>query len=169
MLSSAIQWGNAAEWVSGVLTAVALGVTYLLLRKERASLEILRADRRREQAGLVTAWLEDLGSTEAGRFLVRLHVRNGSEEPVSDVSAECDGWSGLVPFYQREVLPPAMNDATERTVAARPITEHGGFRLSAPAAVTLTFTDARGVRWRRAHNGELQEAATSTHGEAPHG
>jgi hypothetical protein len=73
-----VQWGNVGTWVGALAAASAFIVT--------ASLLVLQyRDRVREQARLVSAWLEDISfvSNETGtRRQALVRFRNGSGEPV---------------------------------------------------------------------------------------
>lgn len=148
-----VEWGSVADWVSGLATAGTLILMYLLLRKESAALkanreQILRAERDREraQARLVSAWVGDIhASTPVGqreKWIVHLHVRNGSDEPVSDVEVHV-----LVEDTQMvrrcPVLGPGVNDIDPIGIP-RSDSEHPNV-----GEAHILFTDAEGRRWER--------------------
>lgn len=151
-----------AAFIAAVIAvAFAAGAFRLEVRRENR----WHHDARRAQASLVAGWIEERTEvTESGRGSYRmgaeqqvmgLALRNASELPVTDV------WVGIT-YSKRgngmeaaslETLPPGSEPRFYRfedTVENMVFNENGE-----PSAVLL-FTDAAGIRWRRA-DGVLEE------------
>lgn len=84
--SGQIQWGDVGTWVGGVATAVALLLTWLLLRITRREQMAARVEQRRAQAQQVAAWCDHVGPvSEGGLHEVTVTVQNSSDLPIYSV------------------------------------------------------------------------------------
>ena len=146
-----IQWGNVAEWVGAVGTALAFLAALALLRKEldaandsRRAREQNESARRREQASHVAAWIEDSGG---GTFSVVL--KNASPYPVFDVAyyvAEADNHVPDSDWRLVDTMGPGMDASYGYVSAGESI-----------RGINLTFRDNAGIFWRRHGDGTLEE------------
>jgi len=121
----------------------------LLLRKESAVLGSTRAqqrrveqDRERAQARLVSAWTGELHLGELDEWVLHMHLRNASDEPVSDVEAHflVDG-TAMVAHWR--VLGPGEDRLDPAVVPGR------GTERPRVGDAHIIFTDAEGRRWER--------------------
>lgn len=157
-----ISWGDAATWVSGVATALAVVLGVFTLRNERRrdwTLQWRLADERerarekekRAQASRVTAWFD--------RPTNSFKILNNSGGVIYDVllslakgRSESDG-SYLPQQFHRmlRVVPPG-----ELTVPC----QVGWAGMSFLPSTDATFRDANGVTWFRSNYGRLIERDT---------
>jgi hypothetical protein len=156
---------EAGTWtglVSGVLTAVALGLTAVALRGEIRQRRLDQRERERVQASSVAAWFDE---TEVDAHLRRgiVYVRNVSASPVFDVSVFLD-----VDDIDRQIVdrvdPLRLGAALNvRRVLGPDSTwnalefdyEHRYSLQVGDRVPILEFTDSAGRRWRRDSSGEL--------------
>ncbi|MPZ71379.1 MAG: hypothetical protein GEU71_17925 [Actinobacteria bacterium] len=149
---------NAPEWIAAVGTALATAGTTTLLGMQRRS-------NIRAQAIQVSAWLVRDSAADAGRLNVSLNVRNGSPEPVREVtvSLEKQG-SRILELAEYRTLPPEKTLTEEKIVAWSPVVSHGAngphVTFDTPR-ISIMFTDARGNRWRRGFDGTLKRLKTA--------
>jgi hypothetical protein len=146
--SLAVAWGTIPDWLAAVGTVGALGVALVLLAKElRARREAIE-DRVREHARYVAAWLGEQPSSSPGL----LAVHNGGQEPAYEciVKWTHSGYDEPPQLAAFAVLPPG------ETMHAT-VTPPAFMSLLPP--LTIFFTDARGIRWRRDPGGQLARIA----------
>jgi hypothetical protein len=167
-----MDWGSAADWISGLATTAAVIFAFFGLRGERtrdrelnSRISTEQAGRDREQAkrayaeksaqaAKVSAWHEETPGTDGGVTC----IRNGSESVIYDVYAvlvngrnESNGsLTGPEEFSRMlRVIPPLQ---TIRFAAPQ------GWRgMSRTASYDLTFRDSQGVTWFRNNWGHLEE------------
>jgi hypothetical protein len=143
-IGSGVDWGDAPSWVAAVGTVLTLFLGLIVLLREVG-------DRRRRYASRVICWIEG----DAGA----VHIRNGSDEPVTqvmvalfsvpnhyaDAAAEVHddpwvwGWEWLAPGVEKAVSPEPVE----------------WFADLFPPAVRMEFTDAAGRRWLRDEQARL--------------
>ncbi|GAA4081998.1 hypothetical protein GCM10023066_12580 [Nocardioides kongjuensis] len=159
--------GSAAEWVSGICTGLAtLAAVFAGALAHRAYRRETSRDRQSLAAG-VHAWIAwDIAESSGGQ---RLIVSNLSSAPIYDTQVEFTmyGIASTAPGRGKAwyVLPPGqyMVMEDERYIWSLPDPIHSlqQFRPYARSekhlVTTLSFTDARGARWRRDHSGQLEE------------
>ncbi len=170
MAYAAIQWqlGDVATWVGGLATAVALFLTWRLLRITRQEQRAAQADERRKQARLVSAWCENVQPASTDAYSkVTVSLQNLSEEPIYDVRVAVGAsWvdDGL-PSAEFEVLhlvPPKQTRTRETTL--RLGRKADGSPETAPP-VEIIFYDATGVQlWLRNRFGSLARIDSSDSG-----
>lgn len=153
-------YGDVPTWIGAVATIAAAGVALAIFG---GSVRDRRRDQARRVAGLVPGGLSIIppgqplfthGSLRvaapaavATRQHVQclVHVKNGSDEVISDVTATVvsrDGSPiGLAPFSWVDIGPGQLIEITAAQV------DPGG--VSSNVRLLLEFTDAAGRRWRR--------------------
>ena len=146
MAYAAIQWqlGDVATWVGGLATAVALFLTWRLLRITRQEQRAARADERQKQARLVSAWCENVQPASTDAYSkVTVSLQNLSEEPIYDVRVAVGAsWldDGLPPaeFEVLHLVPPKQTRTRETTLgwAARPTAARRPHRRSRSSSTT---------------------------------
>jgi hypothetical protein len=159
-LAAEVQWGDVATWVGGVATAVALFLTYGLLRITRREQRTLQAEKRQAQARLVSAWTSQIQlASDGSEYSVTVTLKNSGTEPIYGLRvAVGSGWIGREPDYNElkliYVLPPksqqdretAIQLDTSRNVAAQ-----------STLPVEMLFSDGSGRYWHRDRQGRLTE------------
>jgi hypothetical protein len=106
------QLGDVATWVGGVATAVALILTWLLLRTTVRDQRDARTRQRRAQARLVSAWSGHVApGSDSSYYTVAVKLQNLSDEPVYGVrGAVGTSWvAEHVPYEELDiiyVIPP---------------------------------------------------------------
>jgi hypothetical protein len=171
-----IEWGTLPEALGAVGTVTAAIVAVRLAKREGERAEkaekerdALRADQVKDQASKVVAWVEPRPQkTEPGSRYVRtvdyrpgdeVTVRNASDRPVFDVSAEvvhADGGERM--FVKRWPVIAPLADATAPVSGW--VQEY-----NEPPYVCLIYTDAAGRRWVRGEAGVLSQHISD--GESP--
>jgi hypothetical protein len=159
-----IRLGDLAAWVGGVATAVALILTWLLLRATVRDQREAREGKRRAQARQVSAWPDQVTpGTRAGSGTVMITVQNLSDEPIYAVRAAVGAaWFGENIRYEEldifYVIPPK---STRQQPVAVEFGQTGGGGSSNPVPpVELIFYDAAHKDlWRRDRFGELSRIA----------
>ena len=112
------------------------------IRQQRSELKDIRDQSRRKQASMVSSWVEEWDqSTLSGR------CRNGSDEPIYDVSVVVDNQP------EKSAQIPLLKPAEECDF------DFEGLVISTTEypEITLTFRDSRGVSWSRDAKGFLSE------------
>jgi hypothetical protein len=172
MAYAAIHWqlGDLATWVGGLATAVALFLTWRLLRITRQEQRAAQADERRKQARLVSGWCESVQPASSGTYSkVTVTLQNLSEEPIYDVRVAVGvSWldDGLRPaeFDMLHLVPPKNTRTREITMPLGRAAD--GSQESAPP-VEIIFYDATGVQlWLRNRFGSLAQIDSSD-GDSP--
>lgn len=143
MAASQVAFGAVPDWVAAIGTTLAFFVAFVVLTLDRR-------ERRRRQAGQVSAWFE------RGESKADLHVLNSSETPVYNVrvTPQLAGSSWdvirlpLIGPKSNLIIPPAVELPGIKDVS----NEFLGVRIS--------FQDAEGRRWERARNGKLHRKWT---------
>lgn len=162
MAYAAVHWqlGDVATWVGGLATAVALFLTWSLLRITRQERRAAQADERRKQARLVSAWCESVQPASSDFSKVTVTLQNLSEEPIYDVRVAVGAsWvdDGL-PSDELDVIhlaPPKNTRTLEATLRLGRAAD--GSPESAPP-VEIIFYDATGDQlWLRNRFGSLAE------------
>lgn len=168
MAYAAFQWqlGDVATWVGGLATAVALFLTWDLLRITRQEHHEVQADERRQQARLISAWCESVRSTSSdGYSQVTVTLQNLSDEPIYGVRVAVGAsWSDRrLPPAELDVLrvvPPKTTRTLEANLRLGQAPD--GSPESAPP-VEIIFYDATGGRlWLRNRLGGLAEISDSS-------
>lgn len=176
------KWGSIAEWVAALATVAAFFAALVAARFAAGALKIEQAretDRleikKREQASLVSAWIdiEYAVGADGSRVAVTgltCRLRNASALPVHDVRV-----IGLIERHSKErrsremfrgvelsTLPPSNEPIVERIGGPGRnglVSVVDGAARAARIAprCTLEFTDSSGRRWVRYPSGELEE------------
>jgi hypothetical protein len=164
MLSAAsdVQWGDVATWVGGIATAIALFLTYLLLRLTRREQRANRADLDLAQARLVSAWCDSVQpATGAERDLIIVTLQNSSHEPIyaarlavgpewSTEQTEC----AEPDLDVKDVVPPRQDSRHEVRLRLSRAPD-GNYEPSPP--VEILFRDASRRFWHRDRFGRLTQ------------
>ncbi len=159
MLASADRWGDYPTWVAAIGTVAAVFAAIGLAARETWE---RRRERERQQAELVTAWLESIGGpTPDGLRPSKIVVTNGSQQLVyrfiasqvpvrgairEDFRSQIGAGAWEFRAFKGE-LPPGRTDLD--------VTYPGGgghIRF----AIELAFRDAGGRSWIRTAQGELK-------------
>jgi hypothetical protein len=163
-----VEWGTLPEALGAVGTVTAASVAVVLARREgkraesaESERDALRADQMKDQAARVVAWVEPRPRvTSPGSRYTRMldaqsghqvTVRNASDRPVFDVSAElvhADGGERM--RVKRWPVIPPMADVSE------PVTTWVQ-EYNEPPFVCLSFRDASDRRWLRGEAGVLTQ------------
>jgi hypothetical protein len=157
--SAQIQWGDVGTWVGGIATALALFLTYVLLRITRREQTAQQDEQRRAQARLISAW--PAGAKHDGdgpRDSVTIVLQNESNEPIYSLRAAVGrAWTGEKIGYREArldyIMPPKSKQ--EQPVPVDWPRLPDGAQISPP--VELIFSDAAGKFWHRDRYGALTE------------
>jgi hypothetical protein len=165
-------WGTLPDWLAAAGTIGAFFAGLRLLRKELDTRREALEDRRRAQARLVAAWtdIQPVPGLLGPPITIPPYehvffVRNGSEEPVYDVS--------IIMVAEDSPYADDPEAAWRKDGALEAGAMHAHFsivppgeriRNTIPAAVApspyppcaLSFTDAQERRWKRYPNGRLE-------------
>jgi hypothetical protein len=179
-------YGDIPGWLSALATVGALGLSSVVILRERQERKEHRRRERSAQARAVTWWSDLWETGDTGTWKAAIVIRNGSELPVYDVELPlnhdvfaADGkWTlGVVPpgehrfTWKNDVHRPDMFEDEELDQEAaewQAISHLGDLQLSAQFngfAAHVSFTDANRVRWMRKADGALVEA--KGHSEPP--
>lgn len=148
-------------WLESVSTAVGVCAAIVaalyaarVYRQERRRDQSTEDRRKREQASLVSAWIEAVSRPSShdplGPLDANLAIRNASQIPVMGVHVFWSTTDDKLPshaIYELDVLPP--NDRPK--VVPVQLIDLDGF------SVAMTFIDAAGVTWHRHWDGALTE------------
>jgi hypothetical protein len=157
---SHIQWGDVAAWVGGIATAVALFLTYGLLRITRREQRELQAEKRQAQARLISAWTGQLQQVPGDPARsVAVTLQNSSHEPVYGLRAAVGfSWSAKGSKFAEArivyLMPPEHRHQEKVELDS---TRRGTDVSGPPLPVELLFSDATGKRWHRNRYGRLAE------------
>lgn len=160
LAAAEVQWGDVASWVGGVATAVALLLTYGLLRITRREQRALQADKRQAQARLVSAWTSQLQlAPDRSAYSVTVTLKNSGSEPIYGLRvAVGSGWIAKKPDYNElelvYVLPP-KSQQDKATVVQLDTTQNVVGQSTLP--VEMLFSDGSGRYWHRDRQGRLSE------------
>lgn len=159
--------GTWANWVSGMLTALALGFSFYQHVKATKRLEALESEEKRlearriisserRHADAVTAWFEEPNIAavhNAGEAVIYdvMAVMRNANHPEHNVEKPLPDLSSIVPL-----VPPGMTARFEIKTGW----DSMGFR----PAIEAVFRDASGIWWVRGHRGTLFEL-TNGHSE----
>lgn len=157
---SHIQWGDVATWVGGVGTAIALILTYRLLRITRREQRDLQAEKRQAQARLISAWtgqLQQVSSDPACSVVVTL--QNSSHEPVYGLRAAVGfTWSTEgSKFAEAKIVYLMRPKSSQDEKVELESTQWATGAAGPPPPVELLFSDAAGKHWHRNRYGLLAE------------
>lgn len=150
---SGLELGTLGEWAAAVGTIAAFFVTWRLLKHELEERQSAREKDEREQARLVSAWVDHSGITQGpnhpagGSLRLVAVVLNNGNEPVHDLRvlpAYLDFTPFDVPVREEVVLPPGERKTFEFKLVNDPNKPAPG-RYRA----TVSFTDSAGQRWQR--------------------
>jgi hypothetical protein len=157
-----VQWGDVATWVGGSATAIALLLTYGLLRITRREQRTLQIEKRQAQARLISAWSSGIERVSDGPIhAVTVILQNSSDEPVygmrAAVGSQWQARNGAISYAELGldyILPPKARQ--ERAISLElPRTMATAAESSLP--VELLFRDAAGRYWHRDRYGELTQ------------
>jgi hypothetical protein len=143
-----INFGDVPTWIAAIGTTGAFVVALVLLFQSLKQSKKDSADRRKEQAKLMSAWSTGVSMTKPYPT-ISFKLRNASEEPIYAISLRAAvgvrgtfirhvGTLGPQQTADLHIYPPAAprGDNTNPDVA---------------------FTDTAGVQWLRKANGQLTE------------
>jgi hypothetical protein len=119
-----------------------------LLKLESARFDRESDDRRREQAGKVSAWMMN----DKGAYPV---LGNTSDEPVYRcIVSIYDQPTGnkLAEYAQVDVLPPNHRESLDWAEPCPAV----NWPEVIPVDIAITFTDRNGLRWERGPDGQLR-------------
>lgn len=151
-----LQWGTVPTWLAGGFALAASVISLHSLRTSRHSLEISRAsiaqatekrdDDYAAQARLVVCEVEDMGDTH------HLRMRNHSDSIIFNATLvayriERDDTRTYVPLFPDGPHPDEYDDQTLTPKQHSYWQEYDN--LQPPFEYVASYTDARGVRWRR--------------------
>jgi hypothetical protein len=170
LAKTAVNWGSVPDWIAGIGTAAAtiiLTVGFLLELKRRRIEdhqrrlldEQIAEDRRDEkarQARRVSARLVDPYGESP-----KLEVRNDSDQPIYDVSTSLHLPPDNPDTYSFILGPSKLHydfAAGEARTFDVNLPEYVGDLTAQNFAVEITFTDARGSRWRKIGKGQPIQA-----------
>lgn len=151
-------WGTVPAWMSAVgsvlalaFAAVAVVISRRTFKANEEARSALEASARRSQAALVSAWWIESPTGKRGAV-----VRNVSEAPVYQSYLTVLGVDNQTEELKEHlgVLPPSDETHFWPAVTNGLSPQVGGRR------VTLSFTDAAGVRWLRNQYGTLVELSS---------
>nr|WP_143545675.1 hypothetical protein [Rhodococcus sp. 06-1059B-a] len=167
-----LEWGNVPTWFAGLFAVVASTISLHSLRTSRHSLEVSRAslehttakhdDDLAAQARLVVVEVEKF--SDDTWFLT---IQNHSESIIFDanlrVFRDPDGFTQLVNFANDDDYNGPLPDdyGYETLLPGKRSTTQNYLDLFAPFDYVTTFTDARGIKWRR-KNREQPERVVGT-------
>jgi hypothetical protein len=149
------------DWLAAIGTLAAFAVAVRLLAKELAVRREAEEDRRTEQARHVSTWttFPEPDDQDSSLFWFFVVVKNGSEEPVYNVSVLMDEPGSIYaeatgsPTCRMEFFTVAPGESDRPRLR---MSEH----QSGP--LTLLFTDAAGRRWKRYPDGRLEGSLNAT-------
>jgi hypothetical protein len=157
------RWGDYPTWLAAIGTVGAVFTAVVIAGRDARE---RRRERERQQAELITAWLDQIGGpTTAGLVLPVIAIVNGSQQLAYRVIASLVPVRGAITddFRQRMEregeafrvfvgeLPPGR---TNRQV------EYPGGGMQIRFAVELALRDAAGRSWVRTAQGDLQRIRT---------
>jgi len=152
-----IQLGDVATWVGGIATAVALFLTWRLLRLTRKEQNRIQEEHRQAQARHVSAWCDNVGPDT-----VTVKLQNSSEEPIYEVrTAVGASWFEDGSSYREAALlyivPP---NHTQDLSVPLPVGGASDGRREASLPVEVIFYDAASQQlWLRDRFGKLTPIA----------
>ncbi len=143
--------GIGADVFSAIGTVGAFTVGMVLLRQEHRREEARSVEEQRNQAVMVSAWLE-LHRTPAGGNELRFHVHNASAMPIFEVSLanpvpDAAGEQGVEAEFVA-LVPPGQT-------VERPAPKDWASSYFSPEPVEIEFIDSSGRRWKRDERGSL--------------
>jgi hypothetical protein len=134
---SGVDWGTVPAWSSSILTSGSLALGFYILLRDRRKED-------REEASLVTCWLEGSGD---GRMV---HVLNASPRPIP-YAALSGRFFGREGQWVARTDPPVVRPGQELRLQLSEMLK--GHRRHVVAELrdpeTFQFTDADGQRWKR--------------------
>lgn len=167
-----IDWGDVPTWLAFAGAGAAAWYTRHTLELERGRDARDAAERRQQQASLVSAWIGDVDGSQYGwrGTATAVIVANLSNQPLYAVMARVQPDTGpaFIPF-RRSVMAPSSDDSElvmdiyqhpERT--AHLLVDGRTWRkdyreIIRDWRITLTFRDAAGHLWTRFPDGRLVE------------
>jgi hypothetical protein len=158
LIELTVQWGNAAEWVGGVGTALAFAVTLYIITRDHADRRQQAADTIWNDALLVTVSAGQTGGppNEIGMTTTwaLITVVNGSRKPISDIHVTAYTNNGELFHDFTDPRVPPHASIRETCPATQAVwTDHNTFFVS----TILTFTQANGSRWQRTSEGDIKK------------
>jgi hypothetical protein len=160
LAAAEVQWGDVASWIGGLATAVALFLTYGLLRITRGEQKALQAEKTEAQARLVSAWTSHLQlAPDRSACSVTVTLKNSGSEPIYGLRvAVGSGWTAKKPDYSElelvYVLPP-KSEQDKDTVVQLDTTQNAAGQSTLP--VEMLFSDGAGRYWHRDRQGRLSQ------------
>jgi len=158
-----VQWGDVATWVGGLATALALFLTWFLLRLTRQEQREARAEQRQAQARLVSAWSDHVGPASSnGRHTVTVKLQNSSDEPIYGVRAAVGAsWIGdQIPFEELDIIyivPP--RSTRQQDVCLQVDRAPDGSHEPSPPVEVIFYDATHGGLWLRDRFGHLAQIA----------
>lgn len=159
--SAEVQWGDVASWVGGGATAIALLLTYALLRITRGEQRDLQSEKHQAQARLISAWSGQIQQVTGDIHDVTCTLQNSSDEPIYGMRAAVGNhWRAENIRYAEldlEYIMPPKSCRDKTTSLELPRTTAESSESSLP--VELLFRDAAGRYWHRDRYGGLTRIA----------
>jgi hypothetical protein len=157
----AIAWGTVPDWIAACGTVGALGGAVWLLRVELGRRAEEVEDRKRAQAHLVAAWVERSDNHHDDGSDYHVRIVNRSDLPIYEGQVRLE-WPGRAggQHFGIEVLAPGSDISRLFRFASYPYAEHYTYQYQWPSTfpkVSLGFTDASGIAWRKYGDGTLAE------------
>jgi hypothetical protein len=148
---SQLEWGDLATWFSGIVTFLALLLTFINIvhnnNKERERKES-------EQASQISAWIEDLDGID----LMKVVIKNSSSNPIYDTIISVHSTSenistseATIREYIRLIRPGISHINTE---------PFGG-GMHTRAFLEIGFRDCHGNSWIKSDDGTFKKIDVS--------
>jgi len=141
--------GAGADIFSAIGTVGAFAVGMVLLRQEHRREEARSVEDQRNQAVMVSAWLE-LHRTPVGGSELRFHVHNASAMPIFEVSL-----ANSVPDDEDQSEAEFIALVPPGQTVERPAPKSWATSYFSPEPVEIEFIDSSGRRWKRDERGSL--------------
>lgn len=149
---SGVNFGDVPTWIAAIGTTGAFVVALVLLFQSLGQRKQDSADKRKEQAKLVSAWSTGVSKTEPYPT-ISYTVRNASEEPVYAISLRAA--IGVRGTFVRHVGTLGPKQTADVHIYPP------GFPRGENNNPDLAFTDTAGIQWIRKANGQLTESNTN--------
>lgn len=165
-----LEWGSVPVWLGGAFALAASVISLHSLHTSRQSLQISRAslDRATEKRDDDYAAQARLVVVDVVRFdddTWFLTIQNHSDSIIFDanlkVFEEVDGFRKLVNFHNDYNGPLPDDYGYETLLPGKRSTEQDYRDLYAPFDYLATFTDARGIKWRRTNREQPERVIDS--------
>lgn len=150
-----LQLGDLATWLAAVGTVGTLGLSVMVLRKQRAELRQLHLDKLAEQARLISAWPLDIVRTNEPLRKAELMFgyRNSSSEPAYAAEVGTRDRSAKTELIWEHLGTLAPGAEGQAAIELTLIPEYN--ITAEDVGVVMTFRDAAGHIWYRDEVGAL--------------